>query len=192
VIPAALARKGYCVQTQFLPLDICRALVQEMSQLDQADPFPVAGVGNRNRLKLAPDVRGDRIHWLEPLALTPTQELLMKPLEELRVACNRELFLGLASLEGHYAHFAPGTFYRKHHDAFLNDDARVVSAVLYLNEDWQPEDGGELRIYASEGPTLVEPRAGTLAVFLSREIEHEVLPTRKARRSFAAWFKRAP
>lgn len=40
-----------------------------------------------------------------------------------------------------------GAFYRRHLDRFRDDDRRMVSAVLYLNEDWQPQDGGQLRMF---------------------------------------------
>jgi len=63
----------------------------------------------------------------------------------------------------------------------------VVSMVIYLNPNWQPGDGGELRLYPSDGSVInIAPKAGTLALFLS-ELEHEVLPTLKPRYSITGW-----
>lgn len=62
-------------------------------------------------------------------------------------------------------------FYRRHLDRFRDDDRRAVSAVFYLNENWQPGDGGELRMFlADEVVRDVQPTAGTLVVFLSGDI----------------------
>lgn len=129
------------------------------------------------------------IYWLESGAKTPTQNCLVTPLEDLRVTCNQTLYLGLASLEGHYAIYEAGAFYSRHLDAFRDDDSRVLSVVLYLNDHWQQGDGGELVLYAPEA-VIIEPMGGTLVVFLSRDIEHEVLESHTMRKSYVGWFKR--
>ena len=46
---------------------------------------------------------------------------------------------------------------------------------------YRPESGEEM--------ARVVPRAGTLLLFMSEEIEHEVLPTRRDRASIAGWFR---
>jgi len=64
--------------------------------------------------------------------------------------------------------------------------------VTYLNSDWQPGDGGELVLYAEDEVTeiaTIEPRAGTLVLFLSEEIPHEVRPAIRDRISIAGWFR---
>ena len=67
----------------------------------------------------------------------------------------------------------------------------MVSAVLYLNEDWLPEDGGQLRMFlADDVEHDVQPVAGCLAIFLSGEVPHEVLPARRERLSLTGWFRR--
>ena len=80
---------------------------------------------------------------------------------------------------------------------------RVLTVIAYLNEpDWCQDDGGQLRCYPprSEGtlgeeshasggtPDLeVIPRGGTVVVFPSRSIPHEVLATRKPRLAATLW-----
>jgi len=104
---------------------------------------------------------------------------------------NRELTLGLFEFEGHYAHYAPGAHYARHRDRFRDDDARVLSCVLYLNEGWCDENGGALRLYVDPGSHRdVLPVGGTLAIFLSAQFEHEVLPATRSRWSIAGWFRR--
>jgi SM-20-related protein len=59
--------------------------------------------------------------------------------------------------------------------------------VFYLNADWQEGNGGELVIYNGEsGVSIIQPELGTLVLFLS-EIEHEVLPTHRDRKSVTGW-----
>jgi SM-20-related protein len=89
--------------------------------------------------------------------------------------------------------YPPGSFYRKHLDQFRGATHRKVSAILYLNPDWSPADGGELRLYlapSGEGDHLdIAPLGGTLVTFLSDRFHHEVLPTRRERRSLTGWFR---
>ena len=56
--------------------------------------------------------------------------------------------------------------------------------VLYLNEDWSPAAGGELRFFDAAGQHRdIEPIAGRLVCFLTPDREHAVLPTRRDRKS---------
>jgi SM-20-related protein len=115
-------------------------------------------------------------------------------LEELRTAFNRELYLGLHDFEAHLAAYPPGSFYLRHRDRLRRDELRTVSVLLYLNPRWQEEEGGALRLHGvgAGGFLDVPPRAGTLATFLSGEIEHEVRLTHRLRLSLTAWFRRRP
>ncbi len=72
---------------------------------------------------------------------------------------------------------------------------RVVSCILYLNQDWQPEDGGALKIYAGNElstlplPMQVLPQGGRLVTFISDRFPHEVLPATRDRMSLTGWFR---
>jgi SM-20-related protein len=112
-------------------------------------------------------------------------------MDSLREAMNRGLFLGLEDFESHFALYPPGAFYLKHVDRFRDDDRRMVSAVVYLNDAWLPEQGGQLRMYLDEGAQYdVVPIGGCLVVFLSGEVPHEVLPASRERLSLTGWFRR--
>ena len=71
---------------------------------------------------------------------------------------------------------------------------RTVTAILYLNRNWQPEDGGQLRIYTDPNdPEHYEellPLGGRLVTFLSARFLHEVMPARRERFSITGWFKK--
>ena len=137
-------------------------------------------------------LRGDSTLWLDDPACGPAARDLLAALDALRGELNRRLLLGLDSVEAHFAHYPPGAGYARHRDRFRSDDARVLSMVVYLNPDWPEEAGGALRLHLPEGPHDVPPRLGTVAIFLSETIEHEVLPARQPRFSVAAWFRQRP
>ena len=82
------------------------------------------------------EVRTDRVSWLDPLTAGAAQRQYLQALEELRLAINRLLLLGLYEFEGHLAIYPPGSYYRKHLDQFRDIGSRIVTCVLYLNRDW--------------------------------------------------------
>ena len=187
----AIAADGHAVVRDFLPAPLVSALATEVRRRDAAGDFRAAGVGREERRIERSDIRGDRILWLDEHARSPSERALWGALDALRIAVNGVTFLGLFAFEGHYALYPPGAFYRRHRDVFLDDDARVLSCVLYLNEAWTVEDGGALRLHLSEAETHdVLPVGGTLACFLSERCEHEVLPAKRERLSMIGWFRR--
>lgn len=137
-------------------------------------------------------LRGDATLWLDDPACGDAARALLASLDALRGELNRRLLLGLDEVEAHFAHYPPGAGYARHRDRFRSDDARVLSLVVYLNEDWADEAGGQLRLHLPEGPVDIAPRLGTVAVFLSAEVDHEVLPATMPRYSVAAWFRQRP
>ena len=104
-------------------------------------------------------------------------------MDSLRQALNASLFLGLEDFECHFALYPPGAYYQKHVDRFRDDDARTVSAVLYLNDAWLPEHGGALRLHLPQRQVDIQPTGGSLVVFMSAGTEHEVLPASRDRLS---------
>ena len=176
---------GYVVLPDFMPTE---DLAQDFEA--RRNLFHQAKVGRGDGLAQRDEIRSDRILWFEPTQLSPAQAEFWSRLEELRMGLNEKLFLGLWDLEGHFALYPSGGFYKRHVDRFASSSARTISIVYYLNENWDQGDGGELLIYES-GKVVekIEPRAGTLVCFLSEKIEHEVLPAKIERRSFAGWFR---
>jgi SM-20-related protein len=191
----ALRGTGYAAIADAVPPVLLQALVGQVNSQPVSE-FDRAGVGREADHQLNSLVRRDRIRWIE--GGTPAEKCWLAWTAQLRLALNRQLLLGLFSFESHFAHYAPGAFYRKHLDSFREPgpnvviSQRVLSLVTYLNPDWGPDDGGELVIYDTDGESVVQrvtPLAGTLVVFLSAEIPHEVLPARRDRYSIAGWFR---
>ncbi len=186
-----MARR-YAVAPAFFSPPLIGALRREALLRDRHGQFQQAGIGHHHAHQHDRRIRRDRTLWLEGATLAQCR--LLARFEELRLEINRQLFLGLFDLEAHFAIYDPGAFYRRHLDTFNDSNARVLSVVLYLNEHWQPEQGGQLRLWAQPEAVApaaeVEPRAGVLACFFSDQIPHEVLEAHSRRISIAGWFRR--
>jgi len=193
-IADALAAQGYILIEKSLPEKLLHSLLIHFNQL-RDDEFKAAGVGRQTYFHLQETIRSDKIHWIANN--TETTAEFLQWMEVLRIGINRRLFLGLFDYESHFAFYAPGAFYKKHVDAFRasrkqGQSNRVISTVLYLNEDWQKHNGGELVIYAEDGEEVLEkvaPEFGRLVIFLSEKFPHEVLPATRARKSIAGWYR---
>lgn len=186
----ALRERGWWVGDEAMDGDLVNALLESLTRLRSAEALHHAGVGREGHFRVEKNIRGDRIHWLN--RQDAAQARYLDQMEALRLMLNSALFLGLFEFEAHFAHYPPGAFYRRHLDSFVGAANRVLSTVSYLNTDWQPGDGGELLLYgqaSDEVVARVKPRVGTLAIFLSEEIPHEVLPARRDRYSIAGWYR---
>jgi len=193
-IATQLAQQGWCVCPNFVDAETVVALRQQMLQAWQAGQFRHAGIGRGESFEIRPQIRSDRVMWLDPGSVADSLAKYFVALEDLRLSINRQLYLGLFDYEAHYAVYPPGSFYKKHLDQFQGIGLRTVTTTFYLNDNWLPEHGGQLRLYTNPNlPTEfvdIQPEAGTLAIFLSAEFLHEVLPARRERLSITGWFRR--
>ncbi len=188
-LAAALAGSGYALEPAFISPGDVLALVDAMRARDAAGEFRQAGIGVGTARTERPDVRGDRICWLDSPGSLAEQPVL-ESLDALGRGLNRKLMLGLQSLDTHYATYAAGRRYVRHLDRSPRGIERVVTIVLYLNADWGAEDGGELVISTPAGEVVVAPRGGTLVAFMSARFEHEVRVARRERLSITGWYSR--
>jgi SM-20-related protein len=187
----AIAEHGYAIAPGFLDARLVAALRSQSLRLEREDRFAAAAIGRGAQRIERSAIRGDRICWLDPMSRVSAERLLQKKLEALRLAANRALQLGLFDFEGHYSIYRAGEGYARHLDRFQDNDARVLSLVVYLNDRWRAEDGGMLRLHPPNSETIdVMPEGGALAVFLSDRIAHQVLPANRPRLSIAGWFRR--
>ena len=191
-----LAETGWCTLPGFLPDELVLALAQDAQALYQSGQFRPAATGQGTQREVRAGLRDDAIAWLEDNPASAAQREYLSRMEELRLAANRELQLGLFDLEAHFARYPAGTRYQKHLDTFQQDSRRTLSVVCYLNADWQETEGGQLRIYLDEDGADenrhvdILPEGGTLACFLSHRFAHEVLPASRQRLSLTGWFRR--
>ncbi|MBL4247086.1 2OG-Fe(II) oxygenase [Vibrio fluvialis] len=181
----AIAEQGWFIWDDFLTAE------QVQSLRDCApENWKRARIGRNDDLQRETTIRSDKIQWLSQNMAQPVQDYLER-MEQIRQAVNRDFFLGLFEYEAHFAKYEQGDFYKKHLDAFRGQENRKLTTVFYMNEAWQPDDGGELKIYDLDDQLIdtVAPVAGRLVVFLSEKFPHEVLPTYADRVSIAGWFR---
>ncbi|MDT8439802.1 MAG: 2OG-Fe(II) oxygenase [Wenzhouxiangellaceae bacterium] len=186
----ALAAQGWFVRPDAVETDRVVELRAELDRLRADRQLKPAGIGRRREYQIERDIRGDWVYWLD--RQVPAQARFLAFAEQLRLALNQRLFLALFQFEAHLALYPPGAGYERHVDSFRGHANRLVSLVLYLNPEWQPGDGGELVLHLPGPPPAqrtIEPRAGTLVLMMSEEIEHEVLPARRDRASVAGWYR---
>jgi SM-20-related protein len=140
-------------------------------------------------------VRGDYIAWLDNQESNPALQAYIRNMEMLRLSLNTQLFLNVQELETHFAVYPIGASYQKHLDQFKHGDKsqtqhRQISAILYLNQQWQTHYGGALRLYTNNDTYIdVMPEAGRIVLFLSALFWHEVLPAQRERMSITGWFR---
>jgi len=180
---------GFSISPFGIPNELANALHTHLRSMT-ASQFSFAGIGREQGFDKNVKIRGDEICWV--LGNSAAGRHWLDWCNELKKHLNRTLYLGLFSFESHFAHYPPNAFYQRHVDAFQGEKNRILSVVLYLNDDWQENDGGELILYKNEEDDCgvkVNPQLGTLVVFLSEEFPHEVLPAKKDRYSIAGWYR---
>lgn len=130
------------------------------------------------------------IYWLDRAHNDAVENDFFDLMDEFVLHLNKTCYTGITGYEFHYALYEKGSFYKKHLDQFRNNESRQYSMIMYLNENWEQGDGGELCIYPS-GKLLqnISPENGKSVFFKSSELEHEVLITNKPRLSITGWLK---
>ncbi|MGB2833745.1 MAG: 2OG-Fe(II) oxygenase [Methylotenera sp.] len=192
----SLASHGYAVLPQFISEARTNLLSTQAKWLQHSGFLHPANTGKHTQLNATS--RGDATYWVNEDSENFAELYYFEVMKALQHQLNKALFLGLHTLESHFAIYPTGAFYKKHVDQFKNDalksdGLRQVSCILYLNEHWLADDGGELRLYLDEqdlSQTLdIAPLGGTLVAFMSARFHHEVLPAKRERISLTGWFK---
>ena len=185
LITDALVDEGFIIISQALPQAL---IILLYNYSKNATNYKKASISKNIGLHVDGTKRSDQILWLDEDGGVLSEFLAFTT--GLQEYLNRSLYLGLSYYEGHFAIYEEGDFYEKHLDAFYGSKNRVLTTVLYLNEEWEASNGGKLIMYNEEDKQIAEvlPSAGTLVIFLSDKFPHEVLPATKKRYSIAGWF----
>lgn len=198
--------------------DELRADVHALRTAAPQSHFKVARIGQDSTNQLNTDIRVAETCFLGPGKLSDqpnaARETLYRVLDQLRLdlqsSSNSGDHAAPLRLDGSltellYAYYPQGGFYRRHRDAVPGSAStlRRYSLLLYLNErDWDlSRDGGGLRLYLdgrlddSDNATVrtyqdVTPAGGTLVLFPSDAIPHEVLDTNRERLAVVGWYNR--
>lgn len=186
-----LLQKQYSIVDDFFSSEEVEVLRHSLLAKYDADRFKKSAMGNRTNEEIDKSIRGDFILWMDEANGNDAENLFFGKIDQMVDYLNRTCFLGILHKEFHYAVYPKGTFYKRHLDTFQNDDRRKLSIVCYLNEDnWLPENGGELTIYTEKEDLDLLPLPGRIVVFESQILEHEVKVVKASERlSITGWLK---
>lgn len=206
-----LAEKDFVVIPDFLSKDLQESLRQDVSALRGGGHFKIAKIGQDSTNTLNRQIREAQTCFIGGKRSIPDHAGRDQMTNILQSVCQQlsansilqspKLDQNLSELL--YAYYPQGGFYRRHRDAIPGSASvlRTYSLLLYLNKDWKEADAGQLRIHLDSGgdecppnesPNYqdVEPQGGTLVLFDSEKIPHEVLDTNSERLAIVGWYNR--
>lgn len=111
----------------------------------------------------------------------------VRPTAKLQLAC---FAAGSAGYEAHTDGSKAEELGTMPEDQKMMISARRITAILYLNEQWEDSNGGALRAFGEDESSYVEafPHGGSLALFRSRDLVHQVMPTSRDRYALTMWY----
>ena len=177
------------IAENFLSPFLSEHLKQNLIALYHNEQLLHAGTGNEIAVNRNNKMRGDKIYWLDRIHNNTYENDFFDLMDDFILYLNSTCYTGITGYEFHYTLYEKGSFYKKHLDQFRNNKSRAFSMIMYLNTDWQLEDGGELCIHHEQHLQNISPMQGKSVFFKSDELEHEVLLTHKPRMSITGWLK---
>lgn len=187
-----LAQQDYVVIDNFLESQLLNQLISFFNKKIAEDKLAKAAIGSSSDKKIIEAIRGDYTFWLDKERDRNSLELF-EALDEMKSLINRMFYLSLSDYEFHLALYPKGSFYKKHLDQFQGRNNRMISIIVYLNQDWKDGDGGELKIYPTEKENLIiAPLLNRCVMFRSDVLYHEVLTAYCDRKSITGWMLYQP
>jgi len=213
-----LQEKGFIIRDNFLGSEKLQGIRQEASTLYEKGQLKVAGMNKGQDKWVHSATRGDSILWMDREDEDFTKQYaslsnLMNELDSIRKELNQSCGFKSLAIQTQLARYPPGTRYVRHRDAILpkedkeknkedntannnynneeggNKLTRRLTVLYYLNEGWQHEHGGQLRMHLSDGKYVdVEPIGDRVVIFWSALMEHEVLESHHERYAVTMWF----
>ncbi|RDC58197.1 2OG-Fe(II) oxygenase [Pedobacter chinensis] len=177
------------IAEDFLSVSLAAHLKDNLKHLFHDHQLLSAGIGNDTVITQNKSIRSDVIYWLDRKHNNQYENDFFDLMDKFVLYLNSTCYTGITGYEFHYTLYEPGTFYKKHIDQFQNNGSRQYSMIMYLNADWQIEDGGELCIHQHESLQNISPNNGKSVFFKSSDLVHEVLITHKQRMSITGWLK---
>ena len=177
------------IAEDFLSKPLALHLKKKLLDLYANNQLRSAGTGNDTAVVHNKLMRSDIIYWLDRKHNDQYENDFFDLMDSFVSHLNSTCYTGITGYEFHYALYETGSFYKKHLDQFRNNGSRQYSMIMYLNTDWQQNDGGELCIHHKGSLQNITPINGKSVFFKSSELEHEVLLTNKPRMSITGWLK---
>jgi len=193
-----LNKFGACVMDNFLGEKNGLKILDEVLELQKLTVFQE---GKLTSVKAEKSIRSDLVTWTDGSSQdTPHINSLLDSIDTIVMTANKAPNngeLGKYRINSRTkamiaCYPGEGTHYVKHIDN-PNKDGRCITAIYYLNRDWDPKrDGGTLKIYSACVPGViaqVNPIFDRLIFFWSdRRNPHEVLPSYRDRNAITVWY----
>lgn len=190
-----LAAKGWAELPLAFSRSTCLALIDVLEERYTRRIFHAAKIGHGVDETSRIDIRSDSTLWLEKDDKQQAVQEWLGAIEELCLVLNQAFFFSTVDFNSHFSCYEIGAFYLRHLDRFQEKSVRVLSVMLYLNDQWHESDEGELLIYEDGTEERVQasikPEMGTLVIFDSNTISHEVRATKRRRLSVTGWMTRS-
>lgn len=177
------------IADNFLSAALAKHLRENLAALYKNNLLQPAGTGSGTKPNQNSLVRSDIIYWLDRSHNDVHENNFLDLIDGFIVYLNENCYTGITGYEFHYTLYQEGSFYKKHVDQFQDNDSRKYSMIMYLNENWVKEDGGELQVHFADRTENIEPVNRKGVFFKSSELSHEVLINNKARMSITGWLK---
>lgn len=186
----ALESKAWFAKEKVIDSNLCFQLSRALKVKQSDKSLSVAALSKNHSNLNSKSMRDSSISWIEDWNETEGLRSLYKILDNIMLSVNNYFRLPIKSFESQFALYENGGFYEKHIDKTKKSNRRILSCIIYLNDC--PE-GGELVIYRQGSETeiaqVLSPKAGSLVLFFSDQIYHEVKPTKLLRLSLTTWFR---
>lgn len=190
-----LLQYGYAIVDNALPGELCATLRQELDTLLEQGQMWDSQSYSLNEGALHHNICETTLDYLEARAHAPTFAEIEKDQGLLRTLRRLPALRGLSMQHLRLqVNRGNGGCYTMHTDSGVSEPDRAdavqvlrATALFYLNEGWQEEHGGELRLYPYPLPPVrIAPLSGRLVLFEPRMV-HEVLPNFHKRYCFTLW-----
>eukprot|EP00501_MAST-03F_sp_TOSAG23-6_P002273 GSMAST32.ASY1.ANO1.2373.1 assembled CDS len=197
-----LQRQGYAVVDNCIDINHVNILRKEINQLKQRNALHlnstrmVTQCGENNHLQKDKiwelDLFNDELLDCENLAALNSETCLIEHLSQNLFTSHNKIQttqrLNLQTAKVQFNEGAGGCF-PWHFDTDPLIDSRRITAILYLNHEWDVKHGGQLCLSPWPEPTIkIDPVGGRIVLFSSADIVHRVLPSSVSRYCLTLWF----
>lgn len=186
-----LDQSGFAVADDFISNETLSGLLGRIISLDDLGLFePTESLDERFVSEKVNYNQGQRLYFTEEEKLKTVVIDLMDQLHHLATVVSEHYQLSITIQELHYSVFFENAVYSKHTDSTPEHSNRKFSFLIYLNNNWEEESGGALKLfpYGDEEAVNILPLAARLVIFDSEKIPHEVLAAKRNRYAIKGYF----
>ncbi|MDH5414625.1 MAG: 2OG-Fe(II) oxygenase [Flavobacteriaceae bacterium] len=189
-INLSLEEKSWFYQENFVSNDLCLSLTSTYLSRDKKDSLIEAKIGIGSKLSGNAFIRNGSVKWIDDWNESSSLNVLNSMFSEIMISIKDYFRLSIKRFESQFSFYNQGGFYKCHLDQHKTSRHRQISCCLYLNDCIE---GGELVIYARGSKTkidkIIKPLRGSLVLFFSADIYHEVKVVHDSRYSITTWFR---